>query len=81
MVKDKDMQFFMENLKLKRKRKKKIDLPDRGFEPRIFSNFPALYLNFRAMRLHLLSLLKKIRLYLPAAQTAQKQKTHTLKSP
>jgi hypothetical protein len=32
MVKNKDMQFFMENLKMKRKKKKKIDLPERGFE-------------------------------------------------
>ena len=40
MVKNKDMQFFLENLKMKRK-DKKIDLPERGFEPQIFSNFPA----------------------------------------
>ena len=41
MVKNKDMQFFMENLKMKRKKdKKKFDLPERGFEPQIFSNFP-----------------------------------------
>ena len=58
MVKDKDMQFFMENLKLKKKDKKFFDLPDRGFEPRIFSHFPALDLNFRAMRSNVLSLLK-----------------------
>ena len=36
MVKDKDIQFFMINMKMKRKRDKKIDLPQRGFEPRIF---------------------------------------------
>ena len=31
MVKNKDMQFFMENLKMKRKkRKKKFDLPGMG---------------------------------------------------
>ena len=43
MVKDKDMQFFM---KRKRKRDKKIDLPQRGFEPRIFEEIPAQNLNF-----------------------------------
>ncbi len=65
MVKDKDMQFFMENLKLKRKKDtKNVDLPDQGFEPRIFSHFPALDLNFRAMRSNVLSLLKKLLLYL-----------------
>ena len=36
MVKDKDMQLFMINIKMKRKRDKKIDLPQRGFEPWIF---------------------------------------------
>ena len=36
------MQFFMENLKMERKN----DLPERGFEPQIFSNFPAHDLNF-----------------------------------
>ena len=46
MVKNKDMQFFMENLKMKRKKTKKFDLPKRGFEPQIFSNFPAHDLNF-----------------------------------
>ena len=47
MVKNKDMQFFMENLKMKRKKdKKNFDLPERGFEPQIFSNFPAHDLNF-----------------------------------
>ena len=31
MVKNKDMQFFMENLKMKRKKKKKkFDFPDTG---------------------------------------------------
>ena len=35
------MQFFMENLKMKRKKEKKNDFPERGFEPEIFSNFPA----------------------------------------
>ena len=45
MVKNKDMQFCMENLKMKRKSTKKFDLPEQGFEPQIFSNFPALNLN------------------------------------
>ena len=40
------MQFFMENLKMKRKKgQKNFDLPERGFEPQIFSNFPANDLN------------------------------------
>ena len=42
MVKDKDIQFCMENLKRKRKRKrlKKVnDLPERGFEAQIFLIF------------------------------------------
>ena len=46
MVKDKDMQFFMINMKMKRKRDKKIDLPQRGFEPRIFEQIPTHNLNF-----------------------------------
>ena len=47
MVKNKDMQFFMENLKTQQKKDKKIfDLPERGFEPQIFSNFPAYDLNY-----------------------------------
>ena len=41
MAKMKDMQFFMENLKINRKKDKKFDLPQRGFEPQIFSNFLA----------------------------------------
>ena len=45
MVKNKDMQFFMENLK-KKKGQKNFDLPERGFEPQIFCNFPAHDLNF-----------------------------------
>ena len=40
------MQFFMENLKMNRKRTKIIDLPERGFEPQIFSNFPTLTFEF-----------------------------------
>ena len=47
MVKNKDMQFFMENLKMKsKKRQNFFDLPEWGFEPQIFSNFPAHDLNF-----------------------------------
>ena len=43
MVENKDMLFFMENLKMKRKKGQEIfDLPERGFEPQIFSNFPAM---------------------------------------
>ena len=46
MVKNKDMKFFMENLKMKRiKDKNNFDLPERGFEPLIFSNFSAHDLN------------------------------------
>ena len=45
MVKNKDI--FMENLKMKRKKgQKKFDLPEQGFEPRIFSHFSARDLNF-----------------------------------
>jgi hypothetical protein len=33
MVKNKDMQFFMENLKMKKKGQTFFDLPERGFEP------------------------------------------------
>ena len=46
MVKDKGMQFFMNNMKMKRKKDKKIYLPRRGFEPRIFEQIPARNLNF-----------------------------------
>ena len=46
VAKNKDMQFFMENLKMERKRKKKFDMPEREFEPQILSNFPAHDLNF-----------------------------------
>jgi hypothetical protein len=46
MVNNKDMQFFMENLKMERKKGQKFfDLPQRGFDPQIFSNFPAHDLN------------------------------------
>ena len=46
MVKNKDIQFFMENLKMKRKKDKKIDPPEQRFDPQIFSNFPTHDLNF-----------------------------------
>ena len=47
MVKNKGMQFFMENLKMKRKKEQKnFDLPEREFEPQIFNNFPAYDLDF-----------------------------------
>ena len=46
MAKNKAMQFFMENLKMKRIKDKNFDLPEQGFEPQIFSNFPADDLNF-----------------------------------
>ena len=45
MVKNKDMQFIMENLKMKRKKDKKFLPSKAGFEPQIFSNFPAHDLN------------------------------------
>ena len=45
MVKNKDMQLFMENLKMK-KGQKNFELPEWGFEPQIFSNFPTHDLNF-----------------------------------
>ena len=54
MVKSKEMQFLMENLKKKRKRTKKNDLQEQGFEPQIFSNFPpmiCIFMNMRKMRL------------------------------
>ena len=41
MVKEKGMQFFIINMKMKRKRDKKIDLSRQGFEPRIFEQIPA----------------------------------------
>ena len=44
MVKTKDTQFCGKNLKIKKK--KKIDLPERGFELQIFSNFSAHFLSF-----------------------------------
>ena len=50
MVKFKDTQSCVENLKMKRKKDKHFfDLPEQGFEPQIFSNFPAHDLNFHGM--------------------------------
>jgi hypothetical protein len=50
MVKNKGMQFFMENLKMKRKKGPNFfDLSERGFEPQIFSNFSAHDLIFHVM--------------------------------
>jgi hypothetical protein len=43
MVKIKDTQFCVKNLKMKRKKDK---IPERGFAPQIFINFPAHDLNF-----------------------------------
>ena len=49
MVQNKDTQFFMENLKIKR-RKDILDLPEQGFEPQLFSNLPVHDLNFHVKR-------------------------------
>ena len=46
MVKDNDMQFFKINMKMKRKRDKKIDFAQQGFEPRIFEQIHSQNLNF-----------------------------------
>ena len=47
MIKNKDVQVFMENLRIEKKKAQTFfDLPKRGFEPQIFSNFPAHDLNF-----------------------------------
>ena len=47
MDKNKDMQFFIGNLKIeKEKGQNNFDILERGFEPQIFSNFPAHDLNF-----------------------------------
>ena len=46
MFKIKDTKFCVKNLKMNRKKNKKFDLLERGFEPQIFSNFPAHDLNF-----------------------------------
>ena len=44
MVKNKDMQRLVENLKMKKGQK--IDLPEQKFEPQMFRNFPTHDLNF-----------------------------------
>ena len=47
MVKNKDTQFFFGEFENEQKKDKKIfDLPEQGYEPQIFSNFPAHDLNF-----------------------------------
>ena len=47
MVKIKDTQLFVRNLKAKRKKRTKFfDLLECGFKPQIFSNFPTHDLNF-----------------------------------
>ena len=40
MVKEKGMQFFIINMKMKRKRDKKIDLPDGDLNPGFLNKFP-----------------------------------------
>ena len=47
MIKVKDTQFYVKNLKRTKKKKgqKLFELPERGFEPQIYSNFPANNLN------------------------------------
>ena len=48
-VKIKAIYFCVKNLKMKRNKNKKFFvLLERGFEPQIFSNFPAYDLNFHA---------------------------------
>ena len=43
----KDVQFFYGEFENEQKKdKKKFDLPELGFEPQIFSNFPAHDFNF-----------------------------------
>ena len=44
--KDKRYPLFCEELKMTKKEQFFFDLPERGFEPQIFSNFPAHDLNF-----------------------------------
>ena len=51
MIKNKDVQVFMENLIIEKKKAHTFfDLPERGFEPQIFSNFPAHDLKLRRPR-------------------------------
>ena len=46
MVENKHMQFSYGEFENEKKGQKIFDLPERGFEPQIFSNFPAHGLNF-----------------------------------
>ena len=47
MIKFKYTQFLCEEFENKKKKEQNFfDLPERGFEPQIFSNFPAHDLNF-----------------------------------
>ena len=46
MVKKRDMQFFYGEFENEKKKgQQNFDLPERGLEPQIFSNFPAHDLN------------------------------------
>ena len=59
-----NIQFFMENMKMKRKRDKKIWPSQTGFEPRIFEQVPAPTIwILREIRSIELPVLKKSRLY------------------
>ena len=54
MVKNKDMQFFIREFENEKKKGQNVfDLPERGFEPQIFSNFSALNLNLMVMGVNL----------------------------
>ena len=58
------MQFCMKNFENEKKKdKRKFDIPERGFEPQIFSNFCALDLNLKVTRSNQGNLLKEIGLY------------------
>ena len=47
MVENKDMQFFYGEFENEKKKDKNFfDLPEQGFKPQIFSNFPIHDLNF-----------------------------------
>ena len=51
MAKIKDTQFSVKNLKMKREKDNFFYLLECGFEPQIFSNFPANNLNFHLVTL------------------------------
>ena len=51
MVRIKDIHFCVKNLKMKKKEQNFFDLPERGFEPQIFSNIPAHDLNFQELEI------------------------------